>query len=90
MGSRLSSHSTGLARSMPGKETFSPIMSFASQRLLMSCPCPSASAGPSARASAQLPSLPSQACILGCRAASPCSTALASVRQSHMLQKPIL
>ena len=55
---------------MPGKDTLSPIMSFASHLLLMSCSCSTAT-GPSARASAQLPSLPSQACILGCTAASP-------------------
>ena len=58
---------------MPGKDTLSPIMSFASHLLLMSCSCSTAT-GPSARASAQLPSLPSQACILGCTAASPCAS----------------
>ena len=84
-GSRLSNHRTGLEFSMPRKDTLSPIMSFASHLLLMSCSC-SAATGPSARASAQLPSLPSQACILGCTAASPCARSVLNSLDLAMLK----
>lgn len=72
IGRRLSSQRTGSARSMPGKDTLRPIMSLASHLLLIACPCRSAATGPRARGSAQLPNLPSHACILGCSAARPC------------------
>ncbi len=86
MGKRLSSQRTGSARSMPGKDTLRPIMSLASHLLLMACPCRSAATGPRARGSAQLPSLPSHACILGCSAARPCKGPLYS-RHREVLDK---
>ena len=84
-GSRLSNHRTGLECSMPGKDTLSPIMSFASHLLLMSGSCSTAT-GPSARISAQLPSLPSQACILGWTAASPCARSVLNPMDLAMLK----
>ena len=87
MGRRLSSQITGSARSMPGKETLRPIMSLASHLLLMACPCRSDATGPRARGSAQLPSLPSHACILGCNAARPCKESTPLWAQKDASQK---